>query len=115
MATCVVTRRGYVVIKLVGEIEREIVPDLDPDPSYLDQEGWEDRRAEYMRGDFAFIGVRAVATVEILNVRQVLRSPGLWGVEDDSGDDYIAEIFEDEKATMLEMLAEMGVLAVAGA
>jgi hypothetical protein len=41
----------------------EQVPDDDADASYLLQEGFEKRLAEYLRGDFGLCGVRAVAEI----------------------------------------------------
>ena len=42
----------------------EQVPDNDAEASYLLQEGFEKRLAEYLRGDFGLCGVRAVAEIE---------------------------------------------------
>jgi hypothetical protein len=73
-----------------------------PDASYLEQEGmgFEDRLAAYRRGDFYFIGVQAEATIHVPVgsdvVVQTITSPGLWGIESDSGDDYLKEVGEQE-------------------
>jgi hypothetical protein len=36
-----------------------------------------------------------------------LESPGVWGIEDDSSRDYLAELFEAEKAVLLELIASL--------
>lgn len=96
----------------VSSVVVQVVPDEDADGSFLEQEGWEDRLAAYQRDEFGFVGVRAVATVFIrlgeVWVSQEIVSPGLWGIESDSGEDYFAEVGREETATLGEMLAELG-------
>lgn len=71
----------------------------------------ERRMAEYERGGWGFIGVRARALCMIVRngVGTLLNveSPGLWGIESDSGADYLAEVFEAEKADLLTMFEVM--------
>lgn len=90
-----------------------VIPDEDPDPSYLDQEEFADRLAAYRRGEFAFVGVRLVAEIKIPHgkgwIMQDIESPGLWGIEDDSGEDYYRSVAEDEAHTLRDMLAELGI------
>lgn len=92
-------------------IERELVPDEDPDTSYLEQEGFEDRMRQYENGLFSFVGVRAVAHIEVpcgsAWIMSTIKSPGLWGIEDDSSEAYFNDVFEEEKRTLLEMLESM--------
>ena len=90
----------------------EQVPDDDADASYLLQKGFEKRLAEYRRGDFGFCGVRAVAEIEFPSsdgwvIVGRLESPGVWGIEDDSGRGYLVEVFEQEKAVLLELIASL--------
>jgi len=90
----------------------EQVPDVAADPNYLLQEGFEKRLAEYRRGDFGFCGMRAVAEIEFPSsdgwvIVGRLESPGVWGIEDDNGRDYLAEVFEAEKAVLLELIASL--------
>lgn len=100
------------------EIRRELVPDLDPDTSYLEQEGWEDRLDQYRRGVFLFCGVRAVATIAIPYghdwITTEISSPGLWGIEDDSGEDYLNEVFEEERRILIDMLDSMSDYEIKG-
>lgn len=86
-----------------------VLSDDDPDTSYLDQEEFEDRREEYDRGDYFFVGVRAEAEVVIAGVLQTFTSGGLWGVESDSGDEYIQEIAGEEYAELRKILTSVGV------
>ena len=92
----------------VVDIEISILPDENPDPSYLDQEGFEDRKKAFARGDFNYIGVQAVAEVDINGSIQHIKSMGVWGVESDSGDAYLRnevgkEEFNDLKGTLKDM------------
>ena len=43
-----------------SSIQRRIIPDDSPDPSYLDQVGFEERKAQYDRGEFHFIGAMSI-------------------------------------------------------
>jgi hypothetical protein len=97
-------------------VEVVIVPDADPDASYIEQPMFADRLEAYRRGDFGFVGVRAVAEILIggVMVTETITSPGLWGIEDDSGDEYLEQIGEEEKVTLRAMLEELGVEDPAG-
>ena len=94
-------------------ITREIIPDEHPDASYLEQEdmGFEYRLAAYRRGEFGFVGVRARAEIRTPYgqdwIVAHISSPGLWGIEDDSGEDYFNEVYEEEKQTLLGMLDDI--------
>jgi hypothetical protein len=96
-----------------SEFDRELLADDCPDSSYLEQEGFENRLAEFQRGEFGFIGVRAVVELPIPygkgHILQKIESPGLWGIESDSGDDYLDSVFQEEIAILTDMLAELGV------
>lgn len=92
----------------VQEIRVCVMPDEDPDTSYLDQDEFADRRAEYENGDFAFVGVRAEAEVVIEGVSQTLTSGGMWGVESDSKE-YIEEVAVEEYGALRDILKAVGV------
>ena len=107
---------------LRAKIERayiEVVPDEEPDTSYLyqDEPDFSERRAEYERGDFGFVGVRAVAEITFENDQHPggwihgpkIVSPGLWGIESDSGEDYFRNIGEEEAFELGEMLLSLGI------
>jgi hypothetical protein len=82
----------------------------DPDTSYLDQDGWEERKAEYRSGDFSFVGVRAEAEVQLETngAIQRLTSGGLWGVETDSDRTYFASIGREELADLKSTMESAG-------
>lgn len=93
----------------------EVLPDEDADTSYLDQDEFETRREEYREGSFSFVGVRACAAI-LFETEQggwihgpTVTTPGLWGIEDDSGEDYLREVGADEAAQLPEMLEALGI------
>ena len=89
--------------------ERQIIPDDCPDTSYLEQE----RLEQYRQGAFDFIGVRASVEVPIPygkdRILTRIESPGLWGIESDSGEDYLESVFQEERDILADMLTELGV------
>ena len=96
-----------------SDFSRRMVPDDCPDTSYLEQEGFEDRREQYRQGEFEFVGIRAAVELPIPYGRDRIlvkvESPGLWGIESDSGEDYFNSVFQEESNTLADMLAELGV------
>jgi len=106
---------------LRAKIERayiEVVPDEDPDTSYLyqDEPDFSERREAFERGDFSFVGVRAVAEItfetEVSNGwihGPKITTPGLWGIESDSGESYFSEVGADEAAQLVDMLHALGI------
>lgn len=96
------------------DFQRRLVPDDCPDTSYLEQEGFEDRLAECRQGDFGFIGVRAAVELPIPygadRILVTIESPGLWGVESDSDENYLDSVFQEECETLADMLTELGVV-----
>jgi len=93
----------------VESVEIRVVADRDPDTSYLEQEGFEDRLRKFQRGEFGFVGVQAVAEVEIGGIMQEITSAGLWGIESDSGEDYFRSVGKEEYAQLKEILSDMGI------
>lgn len=83
--------------------------DPDPDVSYLDQEDFEERKNAYERGEFGFVGVRAEADVVLAETTQTLVSPGLWGIEDDSGLDEIERVAQEEWSVLRDVLKDVGI------
>lgn len=98
------------------DFDRQLVPDDCPDTSYLMQQGFEDRLKQYRQGDFDFVGVRATVELPIPyghdRIMVTIESPGLWGVESDSNEEYFDSVFREESATLADMLAELGVRVV---
>ena len=100
------------------EWERETLDDECPDVSFLDADSGRyddvadaEERARYMAEDEArlqdygsswwMIGIRAKATIQVPiggNSFSVftLTSSGLWGIESDSTEDYLASVFDEQ-------------------
>ena len=91
--------------------------DDEPDASYLEQDEFADRFTEYRRGDFYFMGIYAVAEIRFKTEQggwtqgAKVRTPGLWGVESDSGAEYLAELGDEQKDELREMLEALNVSA----
>ncbi len=80
-----------------------VVPDSTPDTSYLEQDGFQARLAEYEAGDFTFAGVVLEWQCECCSQWKDVGS--LWGIENDgtrASDDYLTrvakELFEEDQA-----------------
>lgn len=88
-----------------------VLPDQDPDTSYLEQDGFEDRLAAYRAGDFAHVGVRAEVIRHDWTSGTVtsVTSAGLWGIESDSGADYYREVGREELDSLRDELARSGI------
>jgi len=86
-----------------------VLPDEDPDTSFLDQDEFEDRKVAYERGDFSFVGIRSEAEIVVDGITQTIVSGGLWGVESDSGDEYVKEVANDEYGDLRRILKTLGV------
>ena len=97
--------------------KKHIIHDDYPDSSFLEQEGFEERLDEYRRDEFSFVVIRASIEVAIphgknCNILHLFESPGLWGIESDSGEGYFAEVFAEESNILAEMLMELGVKVI---
>jgi hypothetical protein len=115
------TRKAKIVLS------REVVFDDDPDLSWLtDESRYEgetaNNRAQYIAqdqrrlegfnsGDWWMVGVRCKAEIMVPHgtnpeswIKSVMRSPGVWGIESDSGEDHFDEVYHDERAELLGML-----------
>jgi hypothetical protein len=86
--------------------------DPEPDASYLDQDELADRREEYRRGNFHFIGVRAEAEVLIAGTMQTLTSSGLYGIESDTDKEELEAIAHEEWSALRAVLKAVGVPTV---
>lgn len=97
-------------------VYREVLPDTDPETSYLTQDEFLERFAAYERGEFSFVGIRAAATVAIktgtMTYESTVRTPGCWGIEDDSGEAYFEQVYVEELETLAGLLDELGVRLV---
>lgn len=66
------------------------------------------RRETYETSNWHMIGIQAVAKIVVEGVRQTIRSGGLWGIESDSGKDYLNEVANEQQAELAGILAELG-------
>jgi len=84
--------------------------DEDPDASYLDQEGFEARKQEYIAEMFHFRGCYAECTVRHPDgILDTFRSGGLWGIESDIDDDSMRQIETEERIALLSHVVGYGV------
>ena len=105
-----------------AEVEIDMLTTFDQDPSPLDYLFQDpDYRAQdqarldaWRDGQWHFIGVRARATIKIphgINARcwitSELLSPGLWGIESDSGDEYFLRVYQEEREILIDMLTSL--------
>ena len=86
---------------------------IAPTPLIWSKPGFEDRLEQYpQRRDFILSGSAAVEVPIPYGKDRILtriESPGLWGIESDSGEDYFQSVFEEESTILADMLAELGV------
>lgn len=96
----------------IGDAEPSDVDGTEHAQRYADaMEAAETRMAEWESGDWRYIGVIARAHLFIpcgggSFACYTLDSPGLWGIESDSGD-YLREVFAQEKEQLREHLATL--------
>ena len=60
------------------------------------------------RGDWQFIGIRACADITINGIGQSIYSGGLWGIESDSEESYLAEEEANQLAELRTILHDLG-------
>jgi hypothetical protein len=103
-------------------------PDSDADVSYLEDTAGnyagctaeeiatyvaqdQARLAAYHNDEWHMIGIRCRAEVTIeypgYRTTYTMESAGLWGIESDSGDDYLASVYDEERAQLVEALKAM--------
>jgi hypothetical protein len=90
------------------QFEREVLPDDDCE---LRTELSGARKRAFERGQWHYVGIRARAMCMIVQSGVGtfinLESPGLWGVESDSGDEYLDEVFREEVASLKSLIEAM--------
>lgn len=88
--------------------------DYDPDISYLDQDGFEGRKEQYHNDVFSLMGIKV--ETEILTsldngknwLINHISSGGLWGIESDSGEEYLKNVTIEELSELRTTLVGMG-------
>lgn len=84
------------------EVVAEIEYDPYPDTSYLEQEEFEDRLARYRRGDFGYVGIVARVLLDVDGRDVEIGYDSLWGIESDSGEEYLEDIARELAAEAIE-------------
>lgn len=108
------TRTAEVEIEMLTTYDQDAHP-LDylfQDPDYREHD---DARLKAWRNDeWHFLGIRAKATIKIPHgtnpecwITSELLSPGLWGIESDSDDAYLQQVYHDEREILTGMLASL--------
>lgn len=92
----------------IARTEKEVLENLR---AHHDEGMTIERALEYLRGEWYYVGVQAKARIHIIRnghgTYYTLLSPGLWGIESDSGEEYLNEVFEEEKNTLRADLEAM--------
>lgn len=94
-------------MKHIESVKVRTIPDGSPDASYLEQEGFEERLAQYRAGEFNFIGVQVEARINVNGLSQKISSGGLWGIEDDSSQEHLDEVAQEELQELKSQLAAL--------
>ena len=109
------------VVRVIWEREEAHDPDASPtDYLFQDEDNREEDQARlnaWRNDEWSFIGIRARATLFVpigggSFTTMELCSAGLWGIESDSGEEYLASVFEDEKGALVDQLATLGNAAI---
>jgi len=105
------SRRAHIEIDKVTVCDQDAQPPdyLFQDPAYRRQD--EARLKAWRNDEWHFVGIRARATIKIPHgsnpecwITTELVSPGLWGIESDSGAEYFEQVYQDERQILLGML-----------
>ena len=103
--------------KRISKVIIKQMTDTDPDTSYLGEysnkaETDYARMESLHRGNWFYMGLRAEAEVFVpcgqSSISQGITSGGLYGIESDSGKDYIAEVEQEELAELRKQLSALG-------
>jgi len=55
------------------------------------------------------IGISAVAEIEAAQTTQIIRSPGVWGIEANVDDEYADQVAEEEYEELVAILEDLGI------
>jgi hypothetical protein len=98
---------------------------FNPSPNYVDPKGnlREGNTADDVRkyvaqdydlmercnaGEWGYMGIQAIAKIEVSGVSQTVTSAGLWGIESYSDESYFQEVESDELSELRIILHTMG-------
>jgi hypothetical protein len=101
-------RHGLTVDRL------RFVHERDKDSRPEDKTGGDPTRdSEYIdsfyRGEWWFIGIYIELELIVANTVQTIRTPGLWGIESNSGNRYFQEVERQEYEELIGILEKLGV------
>ena len=114
-----------VEVRMVTEVDCDTSPeDMYSPDNYKGEENNPDyqkwlhedaaRIVDYYKDRWYYMGVRAQAKVTIPSgikdgwmAEIIIKSPGLWGIESDCGDDYLKEIYQDEVDNLKIMIENL--------
>lgn len=89
-----------------------VVRDLDEDAdvSYLEQDGFEERLADYQSGRLHLVELWVEANVLLQEgVEALVRSPGVGGIESDTTEEELDALISEEWTSLRGALKRMGV------
>jgi hypothetical protein len=108
------TRTTEVEIEMLTTYDQDAHP-LDylfQDPDYRDQD--KARLKAWRNNDWYFLKIRAKAAIKISHgtnlecwITSELLSPGLWGIESDSDNEYLQQVYREERQILIAMLASL--------
>jgi hypothetical protein len=82
--------------------------DCIDDPKDRDEGMTNKREQAYYSGEWNYIGIKARAIIIVIRMNcgtiYTLESSGLYGIESDSGEEYLNEVFESEKDSLIKYL-----------
>jgi len=96
-----------------SDIKRLVQLDQEPDASYANAEGYEAEKALIDSEEWLAYGCSAFIDLKVPygpdHVVVPIMSPGLWNIFAKSEEDaYFDEVFEEEKAGLIDMLRNRG-------
>lgn len=62
--------------------------------------------------EVGFVGICAVAELNVNGVSMTFTSPGLWGIEEDCSEEHANEVFTEERETLCDMLTKLTQLEI---
>lgn len=101
----------YIQFERVEQLDDDCDPKdyLFQDEAYLEAD--KERMDAFAREEWNFIGVIARAhicvVVNQVGVNTQMDSPGLWGIESDSDEEYLEEVFQSEIRELKQIIIAM--------
>ena len=94
------------------QFERVRLHDDCCDPADRDEGLTEERVKAYYAGDWEYIGIMARAVITVVKngtgTIYIIESAGLFGIESDSEEEYLEEVFKEHKVELMSDLVFIG-------